>query len=298
MNLKKYYKFINLTFTLAIIIFFYLYIDWSCVLNDLININKIILAIYCIFVFPAILLLASLRQFLTLKYFEIDISFSKILKASYLGMLVNNFVPAGFGNDITKYYLLKTENPNFTSAIFADKIIGLISSLGLATISTVYFYLYTQKRIFILLGLIFVIGFVVYKFFYLLKNVQFVCNNKFCVKIFHILLSVTTLQKHEKFILIIISVFIFLLGYFGFYLFALAYEFDIFYMQIFYSLSLISITDILPFSINGLGIRESFTYILMSYFSINFNDLMVMFLVSRTTNILLSFPSIVFIKKG
>jgi len=241
--------------------------------------NKFLIACAIVINIPLSIAL-SYRLRLLLSGQGIRISIKDAVYLTFIGYFYNNFLPTAIGGDIAKaYYASKKTNNKVASysAVLADRILGLISTLIIALIGLLFicksvnnkFVLWTVPILFL-----FTISFV---FFLLRKNKQGPVNDKLEGKgaLFALKSKILKLYNglnlyRNKPALLIKALFLSFglqfLSIVNTYIFVLSIGGTIAIFRMFLIIPLVWTVSMLPLSMNGLGVREwAFKYFLQGY---------------------------------
>jgi len=159
-NLKKILRYTGTIITIALLFYLILKQDWykiEATFHEL----PILVIIFVWFLFFIRIIINSLRWFIVLKIYHIEMPFWESMKLFYLGMFISNFLPSTIGGDGFRFLALLRYSDNKTTAlssIISDRLINVISTLCLLPISAYVFFNPFMKalniRVFNFLGIV------------------------------------------------------------------------------------------------------------------------------------------------
>jgi glycosyltransferase 2 family protein len=183
-----------------------------------------------------------------------------LLKSYLIGNFLSLFLPSSFGGDVYRIYSLRKYNKdNFenTSSVLFDRITGLFALLTIALFSFALFYKSAlDERIFIAYACIVIAFFVITSRWFL--NVSGKFKSKLVQFPRKILIS---FNHYKKNIYVLAAVLLISIAFQSNIVlinkvFAEALKIDIDILYLFMVIPLVFLTEALPISINGLGVRE------------------------------------------
>lgn len=123
-------------------------------LNKL-NLGSILLAML-VFIWSVFLL--ALRWKLLTSSYGLRVNLSKLIIFYFIGFFFNNFLPTSIGGDLSRaYYLAQNSGDKSASigTVFLERMIGLLSTLSLATVSLYWLtdYFHSRKIVYITISL-------------------------------------------------------------------------------------------------------------------------------------------------
>jgi len=183
-----------------------------------------------------------------------------LLKSYFIAGFLSLFLPSSFGGDIYRIYILKQYNKNYlknTSSVLFDRISGLFALTSISIISYILFYKNRINYKFLAIYLFAII------LFWLLTsdkmaNLILDGKNKIFYYIIKIIKSFNKYRNNKKVLLQALCIsFIFqsnivLINK----ICCMALNIEISVQYLFMIIPLIYLTEALPISINGLGVRE------------------------------------------
>jgi glycosyltransferase 2 family protein len=257
--MKKYLKIIRVVISLALLGFLFLKIDPTLLFKQFSHIHTsfIILAFFVLGIQTA---LSTLKWKIILRAEDKFIPFFYLLKCYLIGNFISLFLPSSFGGDVYRVYALGRYNKDYlqnTSSVLFDRLTGLFALTSLAVVS---FALFSKK----FLGLPF-IGFYAagILFFWITssqKTIAFLgsLGNKFTNPLVRVMGSFSRYRRDTKILILsLIISFLFqsnIVVLNKVYCHALNIDVDLTFL--FMVIPLIYLTETLPISINGLGVRE------------------------------------------
>ncbi len=188
-------------------------------------------------------------------------NFYQLSSLYFIGFFFNQFIPTGVGGDLVRTYILSkdgVEVTQATSSVIMDRATGIYSLLVIGTIASLLSPRAVSKEIalfLIIITIIITLAFFI-PFIFDIKTIIPNTSLKF-LKTF--IDFYETFPKYSKTLIIkalcISTLFNFLLIIINFFL-AKSFNIEISLIYLFIFIPLISLTLILPISINGLGTRE------------------------------------------
>jgi len=184
-----------------------------------------------------------------------------LLKSYLIGNFISLFLPTSFGGDIYRIYTLKSYNKDYlqnTSSVLFDRTTGLFALASISVISISIFYKDFINYKFLILYGVGLCAFLLFTSKYMIMKLNGI-NNKYIKPIIRIIVSFHKYRTNKKilfFSLLISFLFqsnIVILN--KFYCHALNIDLPLSYL--FMVIPIIYLTEALPISINGLGVRES-----------------------------------------
>ena len=257
--MKKNTKFIRILISLGLLVYLLRLVDFNVLWGQFSKLNLFIfiLAFLTLFIQSA---LSSLKWKIILTAESKYIPFLFFLKNYLIGNFISLFLPSSFGGDLYRIYALKEYNRDFlqnTSSVLFDRFSGLFALASISIISFTLFYkeiISYQYFIAYALGILSFWGLTSNRFIMKLQRT----NRKIIRSFANILGSFQNYRKNIRvLILCLIISFWFQINIIilnKFYCIALNIDMSITYL--FMVIPLIYLTETLPISINGLGVRE------------------------------------------
>ena len=271
-NIKTLLKFI-----VTIFLLFYLFkkIDFSLFKENLIKVNLFYLLIVLLIDFIG-LIISSFKLKFILNIKKINVKYLKVFLAYHSGSFFNTFFPSSIGGDIIKISLINEKTKRLakiTSAVLLDRILGvfaliLISILGFLFILLKYDL--NKNYLIVFLCFVFFLFISIFVFIFLIKKSKkimllekSISDNllrKMFIKIINFLIEFRTYLDKKNYTYILISFlisFVFqVLTIFVPYVVSKSLGFKISFHLFLVITPIINIILMLPFSINGMGLRE------------------------------------------
>jgi uncharacterized membrane protein YbhN (UPF0104 family) len=205
-------------------------------------------------------IVSSIRWHLAIRSLNENIGIFELLRAYFIGMYANLFLPSIIGGDAIKAYILAKKMPlsKTISSIFLERYNGLLALLLISLISVSAFHRYFNIKLIIAVLLINIGAYAsVYSLKFLQKNskIALFYND---IALFHKsrqFLSVSLLSLLVQ--IIVISVYA-IAGYMLGFKISIAYYFAF--------IPIINLISFLPISFNGIGVRE-FSFVFLFKFA-------------------------------
>jgi len=287
-----------------LIIFYYLYknnyIDFKNLISTIFKNLDILLLISFIGILT--IFFANLRWIYVLKILNLNFSFWKILKITYIGIFFNNVLLGAYGGDLARiYYSLDLANNSKKKIFFSILIDRFFGFIGLALISLVFFFhilnleiffnlintISSNKYYFIILTLIVLVTFFLLNYFYK-KNIKS-SNFKFFIFLKLNILNIIYILIISVLIFLIINLMIFMIT-------NSVYNFEISLNVIFFTNSIALFSNSIPLTPGGIGLAE-LTYAellnLFDEYNKNLLNLSNVYLIFRIINLVISLPGII-----
>lgn len=204
---------------------------------------------------------STLKWKLILRADGLSIPFLRLLKVYYIGNFFSLFLPSSFGGDLYRVYALGSDNQHYgktTSSVLFDRLSGLLALLTIALMG--YVSLPGGKYDLVLL-MIYLLG--IGSFFLLtskrtidkLQDSRIKLIRKSSVLItsfrtyrldYRMLCQVLVISLIFQFMVVVINK-----------IYALSLSIDVPFGELLVIIPLVYLTEVLPISINGIGIRDS-----------------------------------------
>lgn len=257
--MKKHFKLIRILISLVILVLLFRKIEFNALLNQFANLKfwVVWMALAILFVQCAI---SSYKWQAILTAEGRSTPFAFLLKSYLIGNFISLFLPSSFGGDLYRIYALKEYNRDYfqnTSSVLFDRITGLFALMSISIFSLAIFY---RQGI----DFRFIAGYLCGVCVFLIctseKIINLLDRNKsnfiqFPKRIF---VSFSRYRKNTRVLLVCLFIsFVFqtnivLLNK----LYCSALGIDIELSYLFMVIPLIYLTEVLPLSINGFGLRE------------------------------------------
>ena len=277
-NIKKIFKVIV---SFSLIIYLILNIEIREVWHSLIksNLNYIFWGSFITFIYAVI---GSWRWMEILKrIFKKPANFNLINEISFISRFYGQILPSSIGGDISKLlYAQKLEitKKQLVTSIIYDRVIGLLSMLPWLGLGLLIKYPQVWNTNNVLIGLIFII-FLFFMLYWLNKNFH-----KYYDDYFKIIKN----NSYHWLIIMIISILNYSLACLGTYFLALSLGITIHISAYLIILPISQLVMAIPFSINGIGLREVSFVNLLSLYHVNPELSVSLSMLSYGTTLLLS----------
>lgn len=258
--MKKYTRIIKVLISFGFMVYLLRLVDFGVVWEQFLELNLFILILaFLILFFQSAL--SSLKWKIILTAESKDVPFLFLMKRYLIGNFISLFLPSSFGGDLYRIYALGEYNKDYLqniSSVLFDRISGLFALASISIISFIFFYKETISYQFFIAYALAILT------FWGLTSSRFIVKlqktNKKIIRFFNnILKSFQNYRKNLRVLALslVISFWyqinIVILNHF--YCFALNIDLPITYL--FTVIPLVYLTEALPISINGLGVRES-----------------------------------------
>jgi uncharacterized protein (TIRG00374 family) len=257
--MKKYLKILKILISVGILTFLFYRIDIGVLAEQFFKIRFVIFA----FAFTILFIqcaLSSVKWKVILSADEKPVPYLFLLKSYLIGNFISLFLPTSFGGDLYRIYALKEYNKDYlqnTSSVLFDRITGLFALLSISILS---FALFFGSMIDVAILALYAAAILVFwimttrwflKFFEKFKSklVQFPRR---------ILISFSQYRSNIPVLLASLCISFFFQSNIVFLnkIYSVALNIDISTAYLFMAIPLVYLTEALPISINGLGIRE------------------------------------------
>jgi uncharacterized protein (TIRG00374 family) len=257
---KKYLRAAKFVFSLSLLAYLFSLVDINNLWTQLKELNAYVFPLaFCILFVQCLLSSAKWKIILTAD--DKKIPFWFLLKSYMIGNFISLFLPTSFGGDLYRIYTLRHYNKDYiqnTSSVLFDRISGLFALASISVISISLFYKdFINYKFLILYG-------IAAGAFWLLTSKSMITklegiHNKFIKPFIGVIESFHQYRKNKKILFSSLAIsFIFqsnIVILNKFYCHALNIDLPISYL--FMVIPIIYLTEALPISINGLGVRES-----------------------------------------
>jgi uncharacterized protein (TIRG00374 family) len=250
---------IKATISIILIVAIFYFIDIEVLFNKLLSINKYYIALAFILL-TAQYLLSSFKWKIILMVDGINVPFRYLLQNYYIGNFISLFLPSSFGGDIYRIFALKKHSYDVsknTSSVLFDRITGLFALISISIVSFALFGYFSKNLWLIVAYFIGVLLFIIITSDYAINKLAAIQHRviRFPYKI---LKSFNQYIKQPKYLfptLLVSFIFqaniVFIVS-----LYCAALNISVQYSYLFIVVPLIYLTEALPISINGLGVRE------------------------------------------
>lgn len=218
-------------------------------------------AVVAFFISISMVMLSALKWKIILKSDGLDTPYGKLLQSYYIGNFLGLFLPSSFGGDIYRVYALSSAGRRMgkvTSSVLFDRLTGLAALLSIA----LFGYISLPGADYDLALIAFYIA--VISIFFLITSRQIIgklsAYEQTLIKhVTTILMSFRSYRiDFRRFWKIVAIAFLFqFLIVVNNKLYTLALSIDIPFSQLLIIIPLVFLTEVLPISINGAGVRDS-----------------------------------------
>jgi len=249
----------KLTVSVALIAYLFSIVDPGAIVGRYRSINPgfIVVAVLLLVMQVAV---SALKWKLILRSDGLDAPYPALLKAYYIGNFLSLFLPSSFGGDIYRVYALSSDNKSLgktTSSVLFDRLTGL---LALLTIALLAYVSLPGGRYDIALIAIYLAGIAA---FCLLtservvdrlrgSSVKLIAKGSVLLASFRtyrrdigMLYKVLAISLFFQFVIVVINK-----------IYALALSIGIAFHELLVIIPLVYLTEVLPISINGIGVRD------------------------------------------
>ena len=257
--MKKLLRPLKVIISGAILCYIFYIVDFNLLLSQFFLVTPVIisLGLFTLLIQSA---LSSLKWKIILSAEGKDIPYLYLMKSYLIGNFMSLFLPSSFGGDIYRVYALGKHNTDYmqnTASVLFDRLSGLFALTSLSVISFSFFYQDIINYYFISAYLI---GIFVFWIMSSQKAIMLIgrFENRFVRMFTQILKSFSRYRNDKKvFLGILLISFVFqnnivLLNR----LYSYGLNIDIPLHFLYMVIPLIYLTEALPISINGLGVRE------------------------------------------
>ena len=226
--------------------------------------------------------LSSHRWQVLLVPLDVRVSVNRLFSLYLIGMFFNNFLPSSMGGDVVKGYGLYThlkKGKETTASIVLERYVGLAALVAILLVSVLLSYPTLKDEMIVLLTVGISLAFGLLTAVVANRHTEnltvVICKKMGLTKIQEIvrdLFQTFGCYKTRTFLLfytIVVSIVIQILNIAVYYLLSLALHVNIPLGYFFLFFPLITIVSMLPFSINGLGVREAITIYLFAKIGID-----------------------------
>jgi len=268
---KKVIGAIKLAVSSALIVYLFSIVDFGETFSRFKTIDsRFILAALALLIVQVAV--SALKWKLILRSDGLDTPYLRLLNAYYIGNFLSLFLPSSFGGDIYRVYALSADNRSLgktTSSVLFDRLTGLFALLTIALIGYVSMPDTKFDMVFVALYLLGLVSFwlctsqravtalqassigIIRKLAVLLESFRTYRRD------LSTLWKVIAISMFFQFMIVVINK-----------IYALALSIDISLGELLVIIPLVYLTEVLPISINGIGVRDSafvFFYVMLGY---------------------------------
>jgi len=297
--------FLKLLVGIILLVFLFLKVDLQEFISAFKDVNIFFLFLALISTFLGYVI-SSYKWKIALLSQAIKIRYTKLIESYAVSMFFGNFLPTSYGGDIVRVYdtaKISKKKVKSLSAVLFDRLVGFFVLLLIGLIASFFLIEFLSFSPLILGGMVILLSF----FFlskYKIEEVRFFkkilkFDKKNIIK--RLRESIFAYKKYPKYIFLIfifsllLQLNVIIFNYF----IALGIGLNLPLKYFFFLIPLVNIISILPFSINGLGVRE-FAYVyLFSLVDIPIHTALFMSLTVFFIRIVSSLPGgIVYVFRG
>jgi len=291
---KKFSLLIKILFTLSLFYIIFKKLNLNEFYPIFFKINP-----YYLIILPILwglsILLSGYKWNLILSHYKLNIAYKEAFNLYWIGSFFNNFLPSSFGGDGYKLYALNKKFPNkkgqILSSMVLERGIGFFTLILTMLIFGSFFIskIFSNPLLFsIYFGsfistLILVIIFICFSNFEIEREFKNYFLNKI-VKLYNILVSF----KDKKILMesMIISLIFILISVFSFWCYFKAFNYEISFLLLLFLIPLIQFSELVPFTINSLGIKEGLAIYLFYMFSIHTEVVLAVYVIARILSLM------------
>ncbi len=236
------------------------------------------------------LILSAYKWNLILLHYKIKIPNKYAFNLYWMGSFFNNFLPSSFGGDGYKFHALnkKFENKKgqILSSIILERGIGFLTLIMVMLFFGIFFIskIFSNLLLFLIYFgsitgvLILMIVLTYFSDFRIKKKFNNYFLNKI-IKLFFILISF----ENKKILIksIIISLIFVSISIFSTWCYFKAFNYSVSFLLLLFLIPLVHLSELVPFTINSLGIREGLAIYLFYIFGISPELVLSIYLISR-----------------
>jgi len=301
--MNRNYKNLSLSIKIFIAIGLLWYLFASINFNYFLEIIKNIKVwplVIIVLAYPSSIYISTLKWNAFLKFYKITYPKSKLFYLYLIGGFFNNFLPTSIGGDSYKYLHLTKKYPSLNKEILSSIVLergaGFYALFVINIVLIPYFAnIILQQQIFLGIELLIIAVL-------LSLTILFYCKNKAIKYLERINIKIKLFQKFKNFIKTLINIddkkvliisfcysiiFIILSAFSTFLLFyALGIQINILYIIL--ACSIINIFNILPISLNSIGVTEGLFVLLFGFYGIEKEISLAAALIARILMIIAS----------
>lgn len=286
---------LKIVFTLLVCFLLVSKIDLHQFYLSLVNVNPAYLILSTI-LWPVSLIISSLRWKVVLDSYGIKVKLNDLFDLYWIGAFFNNFLPSSFGGDGYKAYYLNKRFRNrktiIVSSLVIERGMGFLALIVTGLIAGFSFLnIVIGIPVVLLLYSMQVVGLIVFTTVLVVKpEIKFGSSNSFLSKISAFLNSIQSFGENRQAMLtsMVYSVLFVIISIFSTYLIFLAFGVTVQLGILFLVLPMIHFSELVPFTINSLGIKEGLAVYLFTLFSLDPAVVLSVFVVTRIMLLLMS----------
>jgi glycosyltransferase 2 family protein len=286
---KKITFFLKIIFVVLIFYLILRKIDFAHFYQILVKV-KIKYFVFMCLLWPVGLFISALRWKLFLKKYALNISIKEVVNLYWIGSFFNNFLPTSFGGDGYKFFVLNKKFKNKKSKILSSLILERGFGFFTIIIFIVFFGLFfldkTFSNIFLLMAYFFSLGVAIISLIYLFISPYFFIQRNFKFPFLNKARDfINTLASFKENNVIVkaisLSILFLSISIFSMFLCFKAFGGEINFLTLLFLIPFVHFSDLIPFTINSLGVKEGLGIYLFSLLGINLEISAAVFLASR-----------------
>jgi glycosyltransferase 2 family protein len=266
---QKWLKFaLRVSVTLLLLAFLLKSISWSVLLRTLTHVQPAILSLgLAVGVFGVIV--GAFQWQVILKAEEIHVALLRLVKLYLVGIGFSHFLPTGMGGDLLKAFYVGRDSGKgaaSVSAVIMTRVTGFLGMLLLAVPALILWHQYFTKNViawFVLLslGITSLIGGVVFVAHLLSR---FPTGGRAVPHALSLLMrigeaiSVSARRPHSMWMAMLIGLILWVVNCLNYYSYGVALGIQIPLYFYFVAIPFVALVTLVPISINGFGVRETF----------------------------------------
>ncbi|MBI2557996.1 flippase-like domain-containing protein [Candidatus Woesearchaeota archaeon] len=299
--LKRILPIIKAIVSIALVIFILSKVDVSKLLTALSSINAVFFSLALLSHFVAIPIAAYMLK-LSLYVNNINLNLKPLMGINLIGSFFNNFLPTAIGGDIAKVYYISSYSKNNLVSIITvlfNRMVGFFCLLVLGVVGLIFGYgIVNDISIAIaVIGLLFLFLLLLFfiwdknimgRFKYITKIVSMIDKREIIKKSYE---NFNKYKQHKKEVLFIflLSFLIQLIVMLYYYLIILSLNLKVPIFYLLMVVPLITIIEVLPLSVGGIGVRESATFYFFTKIGIEPHSAVLIGFINYILRVLLSF---------
>jgi len=249
---------------------------------DIVESIKLFKRVNLLLLIPLILYLPSLilRTLRWKTILNINISFVRLLKLSWVSNFFSNFLPSTIAGDSYKVIKLRKELGirNIIESIFFDRLSGLIGMIIVAAIFSYDIYNVTNSLYLLIAPIILLLLAIMGFFFVLSFNIN--------LKYYNYIRKTVLEFKNRLVSTTIISLIYIALGAISFWVYYLMFDVSLNFLTVLTLYTLTELISFIPISINALGLREGSMVYLFSLIGVSSEISLAIAIISRLVMLL------------
>lgn len=287
--IKKINPFLKIIFVVFIFYLILSKVDFILFYQILANAKIEYFFLMCL-LWPVGLFISVLRWKLFLKKYGLNVSIKEAFNLYWIGSFFNNFLPTSFGGDGYKFFVLnnkfKNKKSKILSSIVLERGFGFFTILLFIVFFGLFFFGKIFSNIFLLMTYFISLTIVIIFLIYLLTSPRFFIKKKFKSPLLNKIRNfINTLGSFkERGVItkaILWSVLFLSISIFSMFLCFRAFDGKVNFFVLLFLIPLVHFSELIPFTINSLGVKEGLGIYLFSLFEIKPEISLAVFLTSR-----------------